>query len=162
MTSHTASSPVAPRGNGGGARSLAFEDLEHEFETLFNEFRRSALANAAQVSEGMLPGAYKVLTTIARLSSATLSELTELMMIDKGQMSRTIRELEERGLIDRTPDPQDGRSVRISLSTFGAERLAATRGEKEHELRDAMASWSVSDIVKFTELLHALSRGLTP
>ena len=147
---------------GSDPRSLAFEALEREFELIFHQFRRSAMANASQVSEGMLPGAYKVLTTISRVGSATLSELTEILFIDKGQMSRTIRELDERGLIERDPDPSDGRSMRISLSEFGAHRLALTRGEKEHELRNAMERWTVSDIVRFSELLHALSLGLTP
>lgn len=147
---------------GGDPRSRALAALEREFEHIFTQFRRSAMANASQVSTGMLPGAYKVLTTISRIGSATLSELTEILLTDKGQMSRTIRELDERGLIDRAPDPCDGRSMRISLSEFGAHRLAVTRGEKEHELRDAMDRWTVGDIVRFTELLHALSRGLTP
>lgn len=160
-----AAGPAAagPAGSPGGeSRSRAFEALEREFEHIFTQFRRSAMANASQVSAGMLPGAYKVLTTISRIGSATLSELTEILLTDKGQMSRTIRELDERGLIDRSPDPCDGRSMRISLSEFGAHRLAVTRGEKEHELRDAMGRWTVGDIVRFTELLHALSRGLTP
>ncbi|MBS3181605.1 MULTISPECIES: MarR family winged helix-turn-helix transcriptional regulator [Leucobacter] len=146
----------------GDPRTQAFEALEREFELIFTQFRRSAMANASQVSEGMLPGAYKVLTTISRVGSATLSELTEILLTDKGQMSRTIRDLDERGLIDRAPDPSDGRSIRISVSEFGTQRLAMTRGEKEHELRDAMGRWTVSDIVRFTELLHALSLGLTP
>ncbi|WP_053351971.1 MarR family winged helix-turn-helix transcriptional regulator [Leucobacter musarum] len=162
MTRTPAPSPITTSGDGGGARTQAFEALEREFEDLFNQFRRSAVANAAAVSEGMLPGSYKVLTSISRCGTVSLSELTELLMTDKGQLSRTVRDLDERGLIDRAPDPSDGRSIRLSISDFGAERLAATRGEKEHELRDAMRAWSVADITRFTELLHALSTGLTP
>ncbi|WP_336660806.1 MarR family winged helix-turn-helix transcriptional regulator [Leucobacter sp. USHLN153] len=162
MTHQSACAPVTSGSDGGDARSQAMTALENEFQTLFAQFRRLTMVNAHAVSEGMLPGAYKVFTTIAHLESATLSELTEVMVVDKGQMSRTLRDLDERGLINRTPDPSDGRSVRITVSDFGRERLAATRGEKAGALREAMEDWSVSDIERFSELLHALGKGIAP
>ena len=79
----------------------------------------------------MLPGAYKVFTTIVRRESVTLSALAEALMADKGQISRTVRELEELGLISRTPDPADGRSSLLSPTPEGLERLAAARAPQE-------------------------------
>ena len=40
-------------------------------------------------------------------------------MADKGQISRTVRELEGLGLIARTPDPEDGRSSLLSPTPEG-------------------------------------------
>src|SRR5690606_593556 len=110
------------------------------------QIRLTNKRNAQLVSDGMLPAAYKVLTTIARAGTITLSALTEQLMTDKGQMSRTVRELGERGLIDRAPDPSDGRALTLSLSEFGRQRLDQVRGTQDSLLRDAMSDWSVEDI----------------
>jgi hypothetical protein len=60
--------------------------LESEFGELITRFQR-VISEIARVSPGLLPGAYKVFTTIARRDGVTLSSLSDLLMIDKGQLS---------------------------------------------------------------------------
>ena len=145
-----------------GARTDAVRALEAEFGELVTEFRRLLAATADRVSPGMLPGAYKVFTTIVRQETTTISALAETLLADKGQLSRTVRELEALGLVSRSPDPDDGRSVLLSPTAEGLERLAAARHPREGGLVDALDRWSIDDIVRLTELLHALTRGTTP
>ena len=144
------------------ARTHAVRALEAEFGQLVTEFRRLLADNANRVSPGMLPGAYKVFTTIVGQETTTISALAETLLADKGQLSRTVRELETLGLVGRAPDPADGRSVLLSPTPEGLARLAAARHPREGGLIDALERWSVDDIVRLTELLHALSRGTTP
>jgi len=144
------------------ARTEAVRALEAEFGELINRFRRIIMENAHRVSPGMLPGAYKVFTTIVRRESITLSALAETLMSDKGQISRTVRELEQLGLIQRTPDPDDGRSSLLSPTPEGLERLAAARAPQESTLVDALEEWPVDDIRNLTRLLHALTAGESP
>ncbi len=144
------------------ARTVAVRALEAEFGELINRFRRIITENANRVSPGMLPGAYKVFTTIVRRERVTLSALAEALMSDKGQISRTVRELEQLGLIERTPDPDDGRSSLLSPTTEGLERLAAARAPQESTLVDALEEWSLDDIRNLTRLLHALTAGEAP
>ncbi|HEY6801380.1 MAG TPA: MarR family transcriptional regulator, partial [Agromyces sp.] len=120
------------------ARTEAVRALEAEFGELINRFRRIISENAGRVSPGMLPGAYKVFTTIVRRESITLSALAESLMADKGQISRTVRELEQLGLIERTPDPDDGRSSLLSPTPEGLTRLAAARAPQERTLVDSL------------------------
>ena len=106
----------------------------------------------------MLPGAYKVFTTIVRRESVTLSALAEALMADKGQISRTVRELEQLGLVHAHADPDDGRSSLLSPTAEGLERLAAARapaGELARSTR--LDDWSVDEIDSLTRLLHALT-----
>jgi DNA-binding MarR family transcriptional regulator len=110
----------------------------------------------------MLPGAYKVFTTIVRRERITLSALAETLMADKGQISRTVRELEQLGLVQRTPDPADGRSSLLSPTAFGLDRLAEARAPQETTLVDALEEWSLDDIRNLTRLLHALTAGESP
>ena len=144
------------------ARTAAVRALEAEFGELISRFRRVITENANRVSPGMLPGAYKVFTTIVRRESITLSALAESLMADKGQISRTVRELEQLGLIQRTPDPDDGRSSLLSPTAEGLERLTAARAPQENALVDALEEWSLDDIRNLTRLLHALTAGEAP
>ena len=73
-----------------------------------------------------------------------------------------MRELESLALIQRTPDPNDGRSHLLSPTPEGLERLAAARAPQEGLLVDALAEWSVDDIRSLARLLHALTTGSTP
>lgn len=144
------------------ARTQAVRALEAEFGELINRFRRVISENANRVSPGMLPGAYKVFTTIVRRESITLSALAESLMADKGQISRTVRELEQLGLIERTPDPADGRSSLLSPTAEGLERLAQARAPQERTLVDALEEWPIDDIRNLSRLLHALTAGELP
>jgi len=144
------------------ARTEAVRALEAEFGELINRFRRIITENANRVSPGMLPGAYKVFTTIVRREGITLSGLAESLMADKGQISRTVRELEGLGLIQRTPDPADGRSSLLSPTSFGLERLEAARTPQENLLVDALEEWPIDDILNLTRLLHALTADELP
>jgi len=144
------------------ARTAAVRALEAEFGELINQFRRIISENANRVMPGMLPGAYKVFTTIVRRERVTQSALAEALMTDKGQLSRTVRELEQLGLVQRTPDPTDGRASILSPTPFGLERLAEARVPQEHMLATALAEWDIEDIHSLTRLLHALTTGQQP
>ncbi|HYI51132.1 MAG TPA: MarR family transcriptional regulator [Microbacterium sp.] len=144
------------------ARTEAVRALEAEFGELISRMRRVLADNAQRVSPGMLPGAYKVFTTIVRRESITLSALSESLMADKGQISRTVRELEGLGLITRTPDPEDGRSSLLSPTPEGLTRLAAARAPQESVLLDTLDAWSVDEIRSLARLLHALTAGESP
>lgn len=144
------------------ARAEAVRALESEFSELITRVRRVIAENAHRVSPGMLPGAYKVFTTIVRRESVTLSALADSLMADKGQISRTVRELEDLGLVSRTPDPSDGRSSLLSPTPLGLERLALARAPQEGILMESLESWPVEQIRDLTRLLHALTSGEMP
>ncbi len=155
--------PGAARPDGApDERTAAVRALELEFGELFTHVRRLFAENAERLSPGMLPGAYKVFTTIVRRGEVTLSALAENLHSDKGQISRAVRELEELGLVQRTPDPADGRSSLLSATPAGVERLHAVRAPRENSLLTALESWQVDDIRELTRLLHALSSSETP
>jgi DNA-binding MarR family transcriptional regulator len=139
------------------ARTEAVRALEAEFGELISGVRRVISENAERLSPGMLPGAYKIFTTIVNRESVTQSALAEHLLVDKGQLSRTVRELEERGLVQRAADPADGRSSLLSPTPDGLERLHAARAPREDLLLRTLADWPLDDIRELTRLLHALS-----
>src|SRR6478735_7137965 len=144
------------------ARTRAVRALEGEVAELINQYRRVLVATSDRLSPGLLPGAYKVFTTIVRRESVTTSALAEYLLMDKGQLSRTVRELEHLGLVHRTPDPEDGRSSLLSPTAEGLERLADARRPYENSLVTTLADWPVDEIDNLARLLNALSGGTTP
>ncbi|MGM7680488.1 MarR family winged helix-turn-helix transcriptional regulator [Microbacterium sp. A94] len=138
-------------------RITAITSLESEFGELITHFRRVVMENAERLSPGMLPTAYKAFTTIVRLESSTASTLADVLQMDKGQLSRTVRELEELSLIERTPDPADRRSTLISATTEGLERLAQARRPQEGRLLRSLGAWELEDIKTLSTLLHRLT-----
>ncbi|MFC5458706.1 MarR family winged helix-turn-helix transcriptional regulator [Massilia niabensis] len=61
----------------------------------------------------------KVLGFFGRHPDATLSDLVAHSGRDKAQLTRLIRSLRERGLLDTQPDALDRRSTRLRLSAAG-------------------------------------------
>jgi DNA-binding MarR family transcriptional regulator len=54
----------------------------------------------------------------------TLQELTRRVVLSRTRISRLVAELETRGYLIRSPDPEDGRSTRVSIGTAGKAALA--------------------------------------
>lgn len=142
---------------GHDERSDAVRELEREFGVLFTQMRRLYAEVAERFSPGMLPGTYKVFSMIAHHGPATAGSLGERLHVDKSQMSRTIRELEELGFIQRSPDPADGRVSIITATDAGRERLEIARGSEGNRLARTLDSWQVDDIRKLAQLLRQLA-----
>lgn len=143
-------------------RADAVRALEAEFGELINRMRRVLADSAQRVSPGMQPGAYKVFTTIVRRERISQSTLADLLVVDKGQLSRTVRELEQLGLIRRDSDPADGRAVILSATARGVARLHSARRPQEDSLVGALEQWPIEDIRTLTRLLHALTSTTPP
>ncbi len=147
--------PDSPQGR-------ALRVLEIEMSGLVSRFRLAMRSAADRLSPGLHPGAYKTFTMIAQRGPVTPSALAELLFVDKGLLSRTIRTLEELGLIERTPDPDDGRSSLLSASESGRERLKEVHSEHHSPLLEGLSSWTVEELEQFAVLLHALGTGSRP
>jgi DNA-binding MarR family transcriptional regulator len=144
------------------ARREAVRGLEGAFGELMGEFRRVYAQAAEVVSPGMLPGTFKVLSSIQRAGSISVSGLAERLTADKGQVSRSVSELEDLGLVERTADAADGRIKLITVTDEGQARLELARQPYEGRLSEVLADWPIDSIEKLTELLHALAVGETP
>ncbi|GAA4781646.1 MarR family winged helix-turn-helix transcriptional regulator [Microbacterium gilvum] len=140
----------------------AIKAVEAEFSELMTQVRRIIHQHAERVSPGLNPGAYKIFTSIVRHGPVTSSDMVDRMAVDKGQLSRTIRELEGLGLIARTPAPSDRRVSLLEATPEGIRRLEAARSHHESLLYDTLRLWDVDRVRDLAELLHALTNGVTP
>ena len=80
------------------------------------------------------------LTRLDRGGPATSSALARLEQISPQSMGATLGALEARGLVERHPDPADGRRVVISLSEAGVQALRNKRNARVEQLARALSS----------------------
>ena len=65
-----------------------------------------------------------VLTELGRSGSVTLASLSRRIGFDKSWTSRAVENLAQEGLVEKVGSTEDRRTVRLSLSPAGEERLA--------------------------------------
>ncbi|TKW77975.1 MAG: MarR family transcriptional regulator, partial [Bradyrhizobium icense] len=98
---------------------------------LANLLKRGAMLRYKRTA-GLSSVEYGLVANLGRQPPMSVARLAQAVGLDKGQISRTVRELEQLGLIERTADPADGRSSLLSPTSLGLERLEAAREPQEH------------------------------
>jgi DNA-binding MarR family transcriptional regulator len=81
-----------------------------------------------------------VLSRLDREGAQTASALAVAEHVRPQSMAQTLAELETAGLIERRPDPADGRRIQIELTEEGRERVIEGRGRREDWLAAAIAA----------------------
>jgi DNA-binding MarR family transcriptional regulator len=92
---------------------------------------RTARRLRQQAGEELSPSQAAALATIDRHGPLTPSELATRERIKRPTATRVIARLEESGLVDRTRDPEDGRSSLVAITPAGRELLDRVRTRKD-------------------------------
>jgi DNA-binding MarR family transcriptional regulator len=117
---------------------------------------------AATEATGLTPTSTAALATIDRHGPLTPSELAEIERVKRPTVTRTLGCLEREGLIERTPDPSDGRSALIGVNAAGRERLRRLRGRKNAYLARRMKGLDAADVAtleRAAEILEGILEG---
>ncbi|POZ60150.1 MarR family winged helix-turn-helix transcriptional regulator [Chromobacterium alticapitis] len=116
----------------------------------------------SQGSQDVLP--FGLLTVLGAIDRAggdiTPSELARQENMRSSNLAGALRELEAAGLIRRSPDPQDGRRVRVGLSEAGLAALGRNRRLRDGWLQRALDSLSAEEraaLLRAGELLERLA-----
>jgi DNA-binding MarR family transcriptional regulator len=62
---------------------------------------------------------WRILGVVAALEPVRFLKVAETLLVDKGQLSRLMKSLSERGLIDTEADPDDLRTIRLRVTEEG-------------------------------------------
>jgi DNA-binding MarR family transcriptional regulator len=108
--------------------------------------RRLRQEAAEEPGEPLTPTAIAALGSIERHGMLTPSELAEIERVKRPTVTRILNALIEAGLVDRTADPADGRSARVSVTPAGRERLRRLRKRKNVYLVRRMRGLPAEDV----------------
>ncbi|MFE7426244.1 MarR family winged helix-turn-helix transcriptional regulator [Streptomyces sp. NPDC057545] len=115
-------------------------------------------------SEGLLtPTQRSVLARLDREGPATTAALARAEYVRPQSMRLTVGALESRGLVERAPDPADGRKSVVSITRTGLEVLTTLRTAKNDWLAEALAAELDDEerrtVAEAAELLARLAGG---
>ena len=102
----------------------------------FNRFytRQVGALNEALLESGLALPEARLVYELAQGEALVASELGRELGLDPGYLSRLLRGLEDRGLIQRSPSPSDGRQSLIALTPAGRELFKVIDGRSRAEI----------------------------
>ncbi|MCY7396680.1 MAG: MarR family transcriptional regulator [Nocardioides sp.] len=141
-------------------RDDSLRELEREVGVLIRRIRRVIGVRARAVHEDLQPSAYLMLSWLVDEGPVRASAMVDWFNIDKGAVSRQLQQLVDLGLVDRTPDPGDGRATLVSASTEGVRRLADVAAGRRRLLDERLSDWSAPELEGFVALLSRYNAAL--
>jgi len=114
-------------------------------------------------AHGVNGGEFDVLAALRRAGRPyrlTPTELRKAMMVTSGGMTKRLAALEERGLIRRESDPDDGRSRTVSLTREGKRLVEAILPEHVANERRLLSELSNKERDELAGLLETLALSL--
>jgi DNA-binding MarR family transcriptional regulator len=104
------------------------------------------------------------LSMLERGGPATSSDLARLDRISPQSMGVTVAALEERGLVRRSRDPEDGRRIVLSVTETGQRMVHDKRGRRTEQiaaaLRDGFSDDELGQLMTAAGLLERLAEKL--
>lgn len=138
-------------------RDTAASGVERELVMMFRRARKLSLSVASEVHPDLDPASYSLLLMIDDAGSLRGMDVADRAGLDKSTVSRQIATLVGLDLLERVPDPDDGRARLVQLSEAGRSRLEAVRERRSERLREVFAQWSTSDLHELARLLGKLN-----
>jgi DNA-binding MarR family transcriptional regulator len=107
-----------------------------ELRVLFSRLRRRL--RDLGVDDDLTPSQTAVLTRLWKEGASSASGLAGAEGVRPQSMATIVAALEQRGLIERTPDPEDGRRQVVSLTSQGRRRAESDRQARQEWLARAI------------------------
>jgi DNA-binding MarR family transcriptional regulator len=136
----------------------AYVRLEREIGLLLRRSRALSTRLAAELHPDLDGAAYGLLALLQDAGPLRASDLVARLGLDKSTVSRQVASLVDLGLVDRAPDPDDGRAQVLTPSAEGAARLAGIREARCARWEADLSDWPTEDIATLGELLGRLNR----
>ena len=133
----------------------------------------SEVAGALRVSVGLVVRKFRqkppsgeltvaeasALSRLERKGSATSSDLARLERISPQSMGVTVAALLDRGFVERSRDPDDGRRIVLSITDAGSRMVHDRRGERTEQISAALrAGFSDEELAVLMEASSLLER----
>jgi DNA-binding MarR family transcriptional regulator len=104
------------------------------------------------------------LARLDRGGPATPGALARLEQISPQSMGATLGALETRGLVERRPDPEDGRRAVMSLTDAGQQMLRDRRNARTEQLAQALSAGftrsELNQLMAVAPLLERLAQSI--
>lgn len=104
--------------------------------------------------------AYVLLFHLVKGGAMRSNALAEQVCADPSTVSRQVAGLVEHGLVERRPDPDDGRAVLLAATDRGCELFHQMREERDNLLVSVLTEWDPADVRTLADLLDRFTTDL--
>jgi len=99
-------------------------EIAHHLDRLMRRIHAHLTETASEFDTHRLgPAGGMLLLTLAEIEPAPIHELVSRLARDKSQITRAIKSLENKGLVEREGDPEDGRVSMLALTQEGHDTV---------------------------------------
>jgi DNA-binding MarR family transcriptional regulator len=134
--------------------------LEQEIGVLIRRVRRVIGERSRAVHPQLQPASYLMLGYLVSEGPMRASAMAEACDIDKGAISRQVGHLEDLGLVERSPDPEDGRASLVSASAEAVRRLEDVAADRRVWVSEQLSDWSEVQLAEFAGELRRYNEAL--
>ena len=130
------------------------DTLAEAFWSLARQLRRASLASLARWD--ITPSQSRALRVLTRHGVMRLSDLAEHLRIAARSTTEVVDSLEDKGLLERQPDPHDRRATLVALTAPGialGEAIRSSRGTEAERVFDRL---STTDRAHLARILNKL------
>jgi DNA-binding MarR family transcriptional regulator len=106
------------------------------------------------------PSSFPLAKQLLDCDAMRVSDLAACVELDTSTVSRQIKQLEDKGIVERTADPDDGRASLVRLSESGRETVIAGFRRRFARIQAALEPWSADDRALLQTLLTRLATDL--
>ncbi len=142
-------------------RYESLRQLEDEVGILLRRVKPVLAKRAALVHPELQPASYMMLTWLTQQGPVRPAQMVETFGIDKGAVSRQLQHLVDLGLVDRSPDPEDGRATVVSTSAKASELLQSVADHRREVLNARLSDWTDTDLAAFASMLGRYNSSLS-
>lgn len=145
--------PAAPVSGPADPDSDPISTIETELLSLVRHLETLGRRNSLYVKVDR--AGYLALRTLRRLGPQRTNALAGALQLDASTVTRQVNALVAGGLVERRPDPADGRSSILALTSAGRATMGEVERERRVVLEEMFGDW---DEVDRRELGRALTR----
>ena len=99
-----------------------------------------------------------ILKVLSTCGPMRLSSLADSLELDASTVSRHVKQLEDRGYLGRTSDPDDGRASRIEVTDAGRTALHDHVWRRKALITAVLESWSPADREELRSILDRFNK----
>lgn len=131
----------------------AADGLGHQMVRFVRLISRIGSHIAAQQKDGIESAAYALLAHLVIDGPCRTTALAEAMHSDPSTVSRQTAALVRNGLVERRPDPDDGRACLLAATEHGNRMFEQNRRRRDAHIAAMLDGWSAAEMEQLTSLL---------
>jgi DNA-binding MarR family transcriptional regulator len=143
---------------GAGLAGDPISTIETELLTLVRHLDTLGRRNSLYVKVDR--AGYLALRTLDRLGPQRTNDLAGALQLDASTVTRQVTALASDGLVERRPDPTDGRSSILAVTPAGRAAMGEVERERRAVLEEMFGGWDDDDRGQLGDALTKLNGAL--